>query len=647
MMLIIVALLLSILLSAFQYLYKRKALLLFALRSLMYFAIMLLLINPKFEKQTEKIIKPKLYVLGDNTASIKKLNVDNQEVSLLNNIKNSKLSEIYDLQYFAFDSTLHPLDTLQWQSGNTDIAKVLQDLKDLHTTEHPAPVILLSDGISSVGKDYTYSVHSQDFLQYYPVLVGDTTRYQDVQINMLNVNPFAYKGDKFPVELFVDFSGTTPVRTQLLITEKGHTIFQKKLDFSPSHTSQKIETLLPASTKGTHHYRVRVHPLKDEINTLNNQKYFAVNVIDNAKKVLILAGLIHPDLGAIKASLSKNKYIQVSIEEPGKFKGNLKAFNTVILYQPTTDFTEIFNKIKKQKIPWLLITGKHTDWQFINRQNLFFSKQSGGSFESYYPIVNDNFSLFKLPQLHTENLPAVQDKYGKISLQATAETAIYAGIKGIKTNEPVLAFNTVEKQAAFFGQGIWRWRLQSGIAQERDKFDLLLQQSLQYLSLQQDYDRLKLHYKPQYYQADRIEITAQFLNKNLEPNDKAHALFYIKSDKGTEKIPMSQQDGFYSVDVSNLSPGTYSFSVSNANKTLSKSGSFVILPFSIEDKNLRADVEKLQLIANKTSGKIYFSNQINDLINSLQKNNKYPSISKITTVKTPLIDYKYQGEFFY
>ena len=235
----------------------------------------------------------------------------------------------------------------------------------------------------------------------------------------------------------------------------------------------------------------------------------------------------------------------------------------------------------------------------------------------------------------------MQDKYGKINLQSTAETAIYASIKGIKTNEPILAFNTAEKQAAFFGQGIWQWRMQAGIAHERDKFDLLLQQSLQYLSLQQDYDRLKLHYKSQYYQADRIEITAQFLNKNLEPDDKVNALFYIKSDKGTEKIPMSQQDGFYRVDVSNLSPGTYSFSVSNTEKTLKKSGSFVILPFGIEDKNLRADVDKLQSIAKNTSGKLYFPNQINDLINSLQKSNKYPSISKIRTIKTPLIDYKY------
>ncbi len=638
---ILLALLVAILLSAFQYLYKRKAPLLFALRTLMYFAVLLLLLDLKIEKQVKNVVKPDLYVLADNTQSIAKQKADKDLQQVLKQIQKSDFNQKFNLHYFEFDNSLQKLDTLSFLGTETDLSKVLKELKNIHNTSQKSPIILLSDGQSTLGENYIYSLSKDDKLQVFPVAVGDTVQYADLKIDLLNVNPFAYKGNRFPVEIFTSYNGQNSITSYLIIKQGKQTVFKKKLVFSKENNAQRISLLLEANSVGNKHYSAYLTKIENEHNLLNNSKYFSVEIIDNAKKILLLSNIIHPDLGVIKRSLSKDKYLQIVHKNISDKNLDLSKYQVVILYQPTTDFATVLNKITQQKLSWLIITGKHTDWRFINSQNLFFNKQSSGATEQYFPVQNQAFSLFKLPELPTNSLTPLTDIYGNINLQGNTQTAYFSSVKDIVTNQPLWVFNNDKKQALIAGENIWQWRMQCGIKSKTESFDQLLQQTIQYLSLDKQFDRLKLQYQRQYFQGEQIEITTQVLDKNLAFNDKAQPVLSVKVGEKWQKIPMSNQGTFFHANLSNLPTGTYQFNVYDKITSLKKSGSIVILPFSLEEKNLRTDIVSLQQLAKETQGKVYDKNNYNALIDYLSKEDNYPSISHITTKIMPLVDYKW------
>lgn len=638
-MYILFAIIAAILLSAFPYLYNRKAPFLFLLRGLTYFAIFLLLLPIKIEKQKKKIQKPVLYVLADQTESIKKQSADKDLKNIWQALKKAEINKHFDTHFYTFDTALHTTDTLSFTSKKTDIAAVLQFLKNLHQSDQTTPVILLTDGQSTQGQSYVYQWNKDSHFQFFPIAFGDTIKHNDVAIDLLNVNPFVYKGNRFQVEIFTSYSGKKKVQTQLVILQQDKTVYKKNISFSDKEKTQQISILLPATSKGFFSYQAYLQPISNEKNRLNNRNYFSVEVLDNVREILLLSSIIHPDLGVIKRSLKRNKYLQIELKNPKNTNIDYKAYQAVVLYQPTKDFASAFDKISQHKMSWWMITGSQTDWDFLNARKLFFSKQSAASLENYFPRKNTNFSLFKLPDLKTDILPPLVDKYGYISLKGTTQTAFFSNIKGVNTQQALWVFNSSKKQSLLAGENLWKWAMQSGIYKKQAAFDQMLQQTIRYLSLADHFDRIKLQYQRQFYQGGSIVIGTQILNKNLEINPKAHPVLSLQKAGQKSTYPMSFQGDFYKADLSNLSPGTYGFTVSDATTHLKKMGSFVVLNYNAEAKNPNANMKDLKRLAQATGGKLYNKTQIEDLLKSLSQK-KYPDIIHISMQKQALVNYR-------
>ncbi len=626
-------------LSAFQYLYKRKAPFLFLLRFLTYSILILLLLNPKIEKKQKIVHRPELYILADNSSSIKKQQAGKQVDKLIANIKKSNLSKKYNLHFFQFSDHLKTLDSLTYSESKTAIGQVIDELKLWHQKERKAPVILISDGQNNSGNDYLFSVSNKPF-QIYPVVTGDTTYHNDIKIDLLNVNPYVFKGNQFSLEIFVSGNLKKEIQTQLKIIENKSIIASKKIRLSPDKPAVKTDFLLDGKTKGLHQYTAYLTPVKNEKNTLNNRKIFSVEVIENKQKIILISDIIHPDIGALKRSLKTNPYIDFVIKKPS---ANIRFsdYNTFVLYQPTSNFNTVVDKILKLNKPWLIITGTHTDWNFINQKKLFFRKDFSGSNEVFFPYQNKKFSLFKLPGINWDDFPPLRDKYGKIYLQTTSETALLSKVQGIATNEALFAFQSEKKQAVLFGENLWQWFIQAGIKEQKKALQELWLQTFRYLNLNQNFDRLQVNYRHQYFQGNTIKISARFLNENLEPDDKARPIIILKKSNGKQQIPMLSSGDFYEVNLSNLPPGNYSFSIQNQDKSLRKNGAFRVLSYGLEDKNLQADVKKLSALAQKTNGKIITPAQIDELINELIKTKKFPASVNYQIQQNGLIDIKW------
>jgi len=645
---ILLAAIVSIALAAFHYLYKNKSndkikFSLFFLRFISFFSLLLLLINPKIRKNLKKIVKPSLIVLVDNSKSINSLGQDSVIKSISEKFKNDKeLSDKFQLDFFAFSDDIEQIDTFSFNKNKTNIYQSLKSINTLYK-KAIAPVILITDGNQTLGNDYSNFESKQ---RIYPLIIGDTTKYQDVKITQLNVNKYAYLKHKFPIEVFVLYDGDkTNVPIKFTLTEGNNTIHSKKLILGKIKNSTQIAFHIPASSVGLHQYKAKVSYLKDEKNTINNLQNFAVEVINEQSKIVIVSDILHPDIAMLKRAIESNKQRKVVFK---KSTDNfiLADYQLAILYQPTAKFKTIFSRLREEKKNMLIYTGSKTDWNFLNNNQNFFSKKAINKTEEYLANYNSGYSTFIVEDLGFSSFPPVTDFFGDVSFKVPYETILYQQIGNYASKEPLLV--TLEQNnrrvAVFLGENSWRWRMSSKVEKKTfQSYDTFLNKLVQYLASNKRSKLLEVESNAYYYANEQIKIKAQYYNANYEFDSKARLWITVtnKETKKQIKYPFALQNNSFEVNMTNLQSGNYYYSVSDALKKKTVKGSFTVLNYDTEQQFVGANKKVLTNLAINTNGKAYYPNQYKALIDELIQDEKYVNIQKIKEKITPLIDWKW------
>ncbi len=649
--LIIAACIISLIVALFQYFYKAKSRkknnLFFAfLRFLSVFALLLLLINPSFKQKKYRNEKPKLVVAVDNTLSIKHLGQDKSVERLVSKLKESNpLNERFDISYYSFSSALQDSLQFSFDKKQTDISKVLIDLDQIYKNT-TAPVVLVTDGNQTYGKDYQFSTIGYK-QSVFPIVSGDTTEVTDTKIQQLNVNRYAYLKNKFPVEVILTYSGDQNVNTRFVISSGNSTVYSQPISFSEKDNSKIINLTLPASRAGVLQYVARLVPLENEKNSINNSKSFAVEVIDQKTNVLLLSDIVHPDIGAIKKSIESNERRSITISRPNEINTlNLHEYQLVILYQPNSRFRTTYEKLNALKKNYFTITGSRTDWRFLNNIQTKYTQEITRQTEYYLPRFNGNYGAFLMDDIGFENYPPLTGAFGEIRVNSSHDAILYRTIGNIETDEPLLV--TIEqdgiREAVLFGEGVWRWRAQNYLDTKNfESFDDFLGKLVQYLASNKRKSRLNTISESFYYGNSNIKIKAEYFTKNYEFDRRGNLRITIKNKKteATQTIPMILKNNSYEVDLSNISAGDYEYTVTVSGENISRSGSFTVLEYNVEQQHLNADVTKLTQLTTNTKGKLYYLNGTENLIDDLIKDKRYQVIQKSSENVVSLIDWKY------
>ncbi len=635
---ILIAAVLALLLSGFQYLYKQKSHGLFVLRFFVYFLLFTLISNIHYTKKKEEINKPDLYILVDQSQSIKLSHSDSILKSILDSLSESELKNKFTVHYYGFGKDIYELDSLRFKEKETDISNAIQQLSFLYSHKNKTPLILLTDGISTSGRK---NIPDDLLFDIYPVILGDTTHYENLYIDEVNFNPVAFQGNKFPVEILAGYEGKGQPHSKVQILHNNKKIAEKNITFHQSGI-KKLNFLLPADQKGKQNYQVLLSPINREKNKKDNRKHFTIDIIDQKKKILFLSSFIHPDIGLIKRQLNHDKYIETEFSLIRNAPASLRSYSAIILYQPDASFEKAFPGKKLQKLNWFIITGAHTDWNWLNRKSLFFKKEVSRSVEEYFPYPNTDFELFGLPSLSFEKYPPLIDFYGPV-LHTNASVALYSKIKNIHTKQPLLLFNKEEKQAALLGEGYWQWGMYANRLGETGNLNQLVQQIIQYISLNVDLNPIRAEYKTHYYQGEPVLIRVKILNENLYPDRKAQPVIKIFDSEKKKLIeaPFSLSGDIYSVELQKLKSGTYNFEIAEKKSAKKTYGKFQIMKLNKEEIDLRTDKEFLDQWAMKTNGKSYFPGHIHDLIQQLSSKAKYPALVRYSQKQSPLIDFRF------
>lgn len=645
-LLILLALIVAAGIAFYQYLYKAKNksrlhLFLAFLRFSSIFLVLLLIINPIFSRKTYETQKTPLPIVVDNSESISFLNQDAKakEIAQLLN-SNPILQEKYQLQLFSFDEDFNSDKPLDFKGKQSNIYKVFENLKQVYRTQNH-PVVLLSDGNQTQGNDYVYNI--QQNANVFPVVLGDTIEHLDLKISQLNVNKYAFLKNKFPVEIFTNYSGNKPVNATVSIQNGNATIFKQNITLSPNKKSEVISVLLNANSVGIHTYKALVSSTESEKNKINNSKNFAVEVIDQRTEVALISNIIHPDLGAIKRSIEANAQRKVTVVKPKDIK-NLNDFNVLILYQPDSSFRTVLDQNLNFKINSFIITGVNTDFNLLAYYYNQFEYKLSAQKEDYSAEFNSNFNAFALDDFGFEQFPPLENPFGSIEAKNNVNTLLQARIRTVKTESPLLSFteNNLNRNAFLFGENIWKWRLESYLKDKSfEKFDIFLDKVIQFLASNSKKKNLVVTHENFYDSGETITISAQYFNKNYEFDENAQLTIQLKhKESNTLKVyDFVKGSNDYSVAFDDLQSGSYNFIVKEKKTGNQYIGSFQIIHFDAEKQFVNADSNRLNQLAENTQGKVYFSNQIENLIKSLEDNENYKPIQKEVVKKSPLIDW--------
>ncbi|HAJ82205.1 MAG TPA: hypothetical protein DCO64_07160, partial [Zunongwangia profunda] len=134
--------------SYFQYYVKSKRsgnqrLILFILRALSVFTLLFLLINPKIKSVVIEREKPDLVLALDNTESIAHLHQENnlKEIASFFN-KDEEINERFNVQNIYFGSEISTEDSANFGAKQTDIFKVLDDIKSSFKKNQNATILI-------------------------------------------------------------------------------------------------------------------------------------------------------------------------------------------------------------------------------------------------------------------------------------------------------------------------------------------------------------------------------------------------------------------------------------------------------------------------------------------------------------------------
>ncbi|WP_299889741.1 VWA domain-containing protein [uncultured Lacinutrix sp.] len=647
---IILAGIVALLLALFQYKFKVKrasknnALFAF-LRFLSIFGVLLLLINPKFEQITVYNEKPNLVVAVDNSNSIVQLNQEGNAKEIVNYISNSEeLNNKFNIDVFSFGKSLNTTDSLVFNERQTNIDKAFNELNQIYKNTL-SPTLLITDGNQTYGSDYEYVV-SKYKQAIFPVVLGDTTRYSDLKIKQLNVNKYAYLKNKFPVEVILVYNGDESLNSKFEIKSGNTVVYSKNVRFSKEKSSEILNFNLPANTIGVKTYRASIESSVNEKNKVNNSKNFAVEVIDEQTKVAIVSSILHPDLGAIKKSIESNEQRKATLLKPRELIDQIDDFQLVVLYQPNNSFKSVFEVLKTKNRNKFIVSGPKTDWSFLNSVNESYKLDITNQTEDYQATLNANYNTFIVENLNFNSFPPLLSSFGEPTFSVPVETILYKKVGSIETEEPLLSTFEIggRREAVLFGENIWKWRAQSYVNNKGfNEFDNFIGKLIQYLASNKRKNRLDIEYESFYEGNNNVIISAQFFNKNYEFDAKENLKITLK-DKISETVktvPFILKNNNYQVDLSSLPASDYDFTVKATSENISKSGTFKILEYNVEQQFLNADVTKLRKVATNSKGSSYFVDNYKVLVNDLINDERYKPIQKSSKNIVPLIDWKY------
>ncbi len=651
----------------FAYFFSRKSEFLswqrYTLAALRFFSlllIMFLLISPVVKITKNVSRKPVVAIAQDVSLSLGQCSDSSyyrNEYSKALFTLAEKLNKDYDTKIYTFGAESNEMEAKNWSGGfafeqsRTDISECIKRIEDDYSTQNLSAIVIASDGINNSGEN-PLNYCEKSTIPIFTIALGDTTLRKDIAISNIRYNRIAYMDDIFPIEITLRAIKADKSRTRVSLLQDGKTVFSQEVEIEGDKFSLTLPSTATVSKAGVQKFVVEATQAGNETNKENNRREFFVEILDSRQKISLLSAVVHPDISAIKQSISKNKNYTLTSEVFSE-RNSAEDYQSdmVIAHQlPNDKESYAFLKALQDKgTPVLYILGSATDYQLFNQLNsgLKISLYNGKSQTQTQASFNPNFTLFPLPAQTTQlltQMPPVDAPLARWEVANTVQILAYQNIKGLKTEYPLLCFhnNPLQKCGIICGENIWKWRLQNYLAnQSTVETDEFLHKSIQYLASGSDRSLFRVKHENIFNQSEEVSFEAELYDQSYNLINTPEVHISIRNSEGKEfKHSFSKTNRAYSLNAGTLEEGEYSYtattSLSGENHTAK--GSFVVSETQLESVNLVADHTLLRTLSGKTSGRMLYPQNMDTILELLQSNEQIRPVIHTETTNHRLIE---------
>jgi hypothetical protein len=652
-------LLLIILFAAFSfYVYKYTIpivsrglkIILVSIRSVIFFLILFLILDPVISILHKKTIDPKTYVFIDNSNSIAAKDSIKRLSETTNFLKNISSENLIRYNLYTFGEKIDSLNTKQFEKVNfkepqTNFAKIIDYAKINQSSMNS--IVILSDGIITDGIDPTYQAEKLQ-IPIFTVGIGDTTQKRDVLIYNVLFNQTIYAGKQSTVEVDIKNFGFGNNSTRVTLFEENKVLESKDVLLNESGFNKILFNYEPSSG-GEKKLKAIVSPLNGEYSTDNNAHIFYVNVLDTKLKICLVSGTPSADVSAIVKALSSDKNIQVKKiiqTAPGKFLNDQKPIlidsaDVIFLVDfPTSnssqDLLEKVSTAINQNKPFFFLLSTSVDLYRLNniKEILPFSfsrlgsnllqvqpELISGSFSSYFSSSNNKKEIWN-------NLPPTSQFAIELANKPGSNILVKSKVRNVLISNPLVVTKSLGKQRAFtiLCSDIWKWQLQTA-EKNPEFFDNFINDIVKWLSVSSQQKQFSVHTeKKMFSSGEQVEIKAELYDQTFVPIDTAK--IELQLTQGEKKIDLTLSplgNGIYTTEFTPITIGDYSFEgTAHINNNIIKStlGRLTVGEIQIEKIDTRMRADFLKLLARSSVGEYYSLENSSLLIKKLRDINQ-------------------------
>ena len=628
--------------------------LLAVLRFISFSLIAFLLLSPLIKTIGRSTEKPSVVIGIDNSSSM----FSGHDSAFLNTALpgfyeqlNSQLANKFDVQFYTFGQDVNKSEKPDFKEAKTDISYFISAINAEYYNRNLGAMVLLSDGIYNAGENPLYPLRNAMY-PVFTVKFGDTTVKRDLIISGVNHNRYAYKGNRFPVEIKVHAREAAGATTNLTVTSEGKEIYSRPIKVSTANQVFTIPFFIEAGETGLKKYTIAVETIEDEINITNNRREIFVEVKEMRQKIALVAASPHPDLAALKRSLENSNNYQADLFMIGDFSEKVTDYSLFILHQLPSSASQahrLTDEIIQSKIPVLFILGEQSDLSRFNqlKTGLTLSGFNQSTNEAL-PILNKDFPLFMLtPPVEKlfATFPPLISPFANYQVSNATYILAYQKLGQATTGIPLFAFTQMAdvRYGLIAGEGIWKWRMQDFSENANHQtFDDLIHKSVQYLSQPGDKGNFRVYWNNYYAENEPVDFSARLYNDTEEPITGPEVEMQITNEDGKEyNYSFTTKGLIYQLSAGSLPAGMYSFTAKTDPGTgiLTKSGNFVVSPLNLEDVNTVANHRLLNAMADETGGSSFMPDDAQKIIEVIKNRDDIKPVVYSKKRYTDLVDF--------
>lgn len=636
--------------------------------------ILLLLFEPLLQRESVIQTEPVVAVLIDNSESMALADSLTEGMSPSTaNIQAAIEAQTrgMDTRVFTFGESLSSADSLgglELTQSRTDISNALSGVAELLSDDNFAALVLVSDGLYNSG---TNPIH---VAERFPVPIisvshGDSTVQRDVRIVDVVSNEIVYAGSIVPVQVRIRNDGYDASQLTITLTSGSQIEDRKVVPLPASGQEVTVDLEYETSEPGRKEYTVSVSRFENEITYRNNAHRMNVQILDQKKSILLVAGAPSPDVSAFMRMLRSDDTAEVTpfIQDnrgsfyEGDLPADLTEFDLIILMGypgPSSipaDSRRLVDTIK-DGTPYLFVMDRRTNLGKLERNfGSVLPARTGSSRSAFLdgtilqtPSASSH-AIFDIEDRRDvsiwRRLPPISLSESPWSASPGATVLATSEVRGIDLGDPIFVVGRQGnvRSAAILAHGFWRWSiLPEDLEPDAIRFDQLFANLVQWLYATDD-DRLVRVYPSQreFAEGESVVLRGEVYDESLLPVTDASLSLLLTSPEG-QVFPFEMQargNGRYSIDIGSLPAGTFSYAATATRDDVEigeDTGAFTIGQKLLEYRRTQADFAILSQISNRSGGPALLSLDTDEIRNQLESLPNFAPVSEASISQSRL-----------